>query len=566
MATDTASNATPVGIEFTETMRGFLSTSEKQDYQRGFEQGRKDGTPFEFTVTVVANDLDRLLKDPEHEASMSGTAQAPALSGKPLTIRDGRFHLLIKDPDRTQTRKMIYDMPMTAEDGRTFFLHGFKTIHDAQGPTMWSDTTTLFVTIHEGGDAGGAVVGKGIVKIHLNDFRRQLLSMKVRNAKDPLERLSAIARFGKFFSGALCETYGGIFARSNVFNPDAPPRQRRELRCGDPEFHFFETSDGVELKLTRFRGGPKGPVLLSPGFGTSALAYTIDTTATNLPEFLFEHGYDVWVFDYRASPDLPSARTQFTLDDIATKDYPAAVRTVRQITGAESIQVMAHCVGSLTFLMGMTAGLEGVRSAVCSALTLHPVAPPLNKIKAGLGLANVLSVLGVDTLSTDFDTHSNWIDRLYDKLLRLYPTQERCNSPVCRRILFMYGEVYDHDQLNNATHDALHEMFGVANMTTFKHITTMLRAGHAVNAEGAEDYLPHVDRLRLPIAFLHGEKNRLFLPAGSEATYELLRATNGPENYVRHVIPDYAHMDCFLGKNASRDVYPIILAELDKHN
>ena len=42
------------------------------------------------------------------------------------------------------------------------------------------------------------------------------------------------------------------------------------------------------------------------------------------------------------------------------------------MTGAPTVQVMAHCVGSMTFLMAMMAGLQGVRSAVSSALTLYP--------------------------------------------------------------------------------------------------------------------------------------------------------------------------------------------------
>ena len=149
-------------------------------------------------------------------------------------------------------------------------------------------------------------------------------------------------------------------------------RERRPLRFGEPDVHDFVTEDGVRLRLTRFRGGPKGPVILSPGFGTSALAYTLDTTDTNFPEYLYEHGYDVWVLDYRASPALPSGSTQFSLDDIATYDYPAAVEKVRAQAGAQSVQIMAHCVGSLTMLMALSLGLSGVRSAVASQLTLHP--------------------------------------------------------------------------------------------------------------------------------------------------------------------------------------------------
>jgi len=382
-----------------------------------------------------------------------------------------------------------------------------------------------------------------------------------------------MARFGRFFLGALNEVYGGVFARPSPFNPDAPPRERRPLRTGPPEIRTFQTRDGVGLKLTRFEGGRKGPVLLTPGFGTSALAFTIDTTETNLPEYLFERGYDVWILDYRASPDLPSASTQFTLDDVARYDYPAAVEQVLSVTGADSLQVMAHCVGSLTFLMALAAGLGGVRSAVCSQLTLHPRVVPLNKLRSGLYVANLLTAVGVDTLTTgeggedEAKDEKGWLERLYDGVLRVYPAgKERCESQVCRRILFMYGEVFDHDQLNPATHDALHEMFGVANLRTFKQIARSIRKGWVVSAEGEDVYLPASERFRLPITFLHGERNRLFLPEGSRLTWEHLARANGVSLYQRHLIPDYAHMDCFIGKNAARDVYPLVAADLDRHN
>ena len=130
----------------------------------------------------------------------------------------------------------------------------------------------------------------------------------------------------------------------------------------------------------------------------------------------------------------------------------------------------------------------------------------------------------------------------------------------------MYGEVFDHDQVNEATHEALHEAFGVANLETFKQISLAIRKGHVVSADGDDVYLPAAEALKLPIAFLHGEHNRLFLPEGSAVTYGYLRHKNGSEHYTRHVFKDYAHMDCFIGKNAARDVYPVVRAELDRYN
>lgn len=347
----------------------------------------------------------------------------------------------------------------------------------------------------------------------------------------------------------------------------ADDRVRRPLRCGEPTVYEFTTEDGVGLRLSRFQGGTKGPVILSPGFGTSSIAYTIDTTGTNYPEYLYEHGYDVWVLDYRASPLLPSAATQFTLDEIARYDYPAAVEKVRAEADVGSVQIMGHCVGSLTMLMALSLGLTGVRSAVASQLTLHPRAGALNELRAGIYAATVMDALGIDTLTTEFDDDPSWGERLYDRALAVYPSgDEPCDRPFCRRVMFMYGEVYEHDLLNDETHDHLDEAFGVANIKSLRQITKMLREDHAVSFDGDHDYLDGSEGMKLPIAFIHGENNRLFLPEGSLLTYEYLQERNGPELYSRHVIPGYSHMDCFIGRDAARDVYPVVTAQLDLHN
>ena len=542
---------TSVGIRFTETMRGHLSADPAA--------GRKE-TPLSFTVTITFDDLEAALADPPHKGRIEGTAHAPALSAAPLRVEDGVFHLFERDPEHPNGYFMRYRMPLRADDGRRFVLRGFKTLRDDKGIDMWRDTTTLAAWID---DAAGNTVGEGVVRIAIGDFARQLGTMEAVNAADKTAELWALSRFGLFFGDTLRKIYGKAAAPSDSL--PGTHRPTRPLRCGEGERVSVTTDDGVELRLTRYPGGAKGPVLLTPGFGTSTLAYTIDTVETNLPEFLFERGYDVWLLDYRSSPDLASASTQFTLDDIAQFDYPAAVAKVRSITGAESIQVMAHCVGSLTFLMAQALGLTGVRSAICSQLTLHPRPPDLNKIKSGLYLAELISAAGIDTLTTDFD--GDWADRTLDFVMRLYPSRYQYSaSPVLRRIKFLYGDVIQTDNLNRATYEAIPAMFGVANLKTFLHLSTIMRAGHAVASDGSERYLPHIDKLALPIAFLHGAENNLFKPEGSAETMRVLAERNGASLYGRHVIPRYAHMDCFIGKDALRDVYPLVATELDRHN
>jgi pimeloyl-ACP methyl ester carboxylesterase len=346
---------------------------------------------------------------------------------------------------------------------------------------------------------------------------------------------------------------------------ERPRERRRELRLPEPEIHLFPAADGAELRLIRYRTGTKGPLIVAPGFGTSTAAYTIDTVETNFPEFLAEHDYDIWLLDYRASPELEASRLPNTVDEIATLDWPAAVAKVREVTGAESVQVNAHCVGSMSFQMALLSGLEGVRHGICSCLGLFPEGPGLNKAKARLHIGPALTKIGIARMSTDY--HPDQLDdRVLDALMHLYPTKERCENPVCRRIEFLYGDVYDHDRLNDATHWAMHEWFGRASITTLSHVGRMLLANRLVDKHGRDTYLPHAERMRLPLTWLHGEHNNLFRPEGARRTIEWLSEQNGPDDYRLLMIEDYAHMDCWIGEHAARDVFPLVLEELDRHN
>ena len=564
--------APKMGLQFTETMRGFFTTSvkagdAKADYQKAWEQGKAANSKFHFTLTIISDDLDLLLENPAHRAKMVGTVTAPALSPEPLTVTDGQFNLFIADPNEVNTRRMEYRMKLTSEEGKTFFFSGYKVVRsDRVGLDSWADTTTLYITLHAGADANAPVSGKGRLHIEPLDFAKQMTTMQVTNAPNLRRRLEGMARFGQYFGGSLWNTYGGLGRRESIFDPKAPPRQKRPLRAEDPEIHFFKTSDNVELRLTRFKGGNKGPVMLSHGLGVSSLIFTIDTINTNLVEYLFAYGYDVWCLDFRASIELPEAsKLQSTGEDVATKDYPAAVAKIREVTGADSIQAVVHCWGSTTFFMAMLSGLQGVRSFVASQIATHIKAPVMTKLKTGLHVPEFLQKIGVPSLNAYVDKNRDWQNKLFDAALVAYPNEleELCDSPVCRRIAFMYAPLYEHEQLNDATHRAMHEMFGIANMRSFEHIGRLVNTGHLVGFDGKEIYLPNIERLNLPICFIHGKENACFQPESTKVTYELLREKFGAAQYNRHVIPNYGHIDCIFGKNAHVDVYPHILAHLE---
>ena len=332
------------------------------------------------------------------------------------------------------------------------------------------------------------------------------------------------------------------------------------------EVHSVPTSDGTAVRLTRYKFGTKGPLVLAPGYGNAARAFAIDTVPKNWVQYLGEHGYDVWLLDYRASPDLPSSFTQFTVDDIAMRDWPAAVETIRRETGQDEIQAMGHCVGGLSLFMAIGGGMQGLRSATFSSLAGHPIPTPGNQARAWARMATIFKTLGIKGLNTDYDPKS--LDgKLIEAVMKVVPFRHVYDNPVARRIYFIYGDVFDYENINKPTMEqAVPSFFGNGNITFFEHISLMIRASAARDKHGEDTYLSNLDAYKLPINFITGEHNKMFVPKGLQRTYDTRRRAHGPQDYTHHVIKNYAHLDLWLGTNAERDVWPTALAELEKHN
>ncbi len=554
------------GVQFTETMKGFVAFG-AESYEAGRDIGKESGNHFQFVLTIQSDDLEGMLDNPAHQSKLTGTVVSPALSDHPLSVSEGTLQILRPDDDQATAKQMRYQMTLTTVEGDRYRFEGHKKVHDQPGFDLWSDTTTLYAALRPlsprvelRGEA------KGILRIEPLDFIKQVRTIRARNVDGVSDRLKTIARFGDFFLGELYKSYGGILAPATVHDPAAPPRKRRALRLPPPEIVPLRTEDGADLRLTRHRAGNRGPVLLAPGMGTSTQAFTLDTIDVNLAEYLAAHAYDVWLFDYRASSAVDACRTQFSLDEIGRFDYPSAVRRVLEITGAESLQIIAHCVASAGLFTSLLGGHlpRGVRSVIASQFTPFVETTPLVEAKSRLHLPALLQSLGVDVLSTEFDVDAGFADQVYDTLLRLYPAEagQLCDSPVCRRIRFMWGETFAHENLNYATHRAVHEMFGDGNLALFRHLTAVVRAGKLVTRAGQDEYLPNLANVSVPITIVQGGRNTLFLPSASERSFEAMRSVRPDLRIERRLFEEYAHMDCFIGKSAVRDVFPFLLSEL----
>jgi cholesterol oxidase len=307
-------------------------------------------------------------------------------------------------------------------------------------------------------------------------------------------------------------------------------------------------------------------VLLVHGMGANPLTFTLDTIDVNMVEYLVHAGFDVWLQEWRGSTLLPTALSQFTADQVAYLDHPAAQVAVRAHTGRTELHVIAHCVGSITWMMSTLAGTTTPTSLVCSSVGLHPVGPPVTRLKAGLRLGSLLHRAGVGMLTTDSFTGESRGARLVDRVLRAYPIPEteRCDQAVCRRLAFIYGMGIHHRNVNELTHLTLHELFGPTDMTMMVHLSNMAHAQKVIRAEGPWDYLADLERLRLPITLMSGSENLVWTAESTKRTHDLLIESLGGDQFRRVVFDDYGHQDVFIGAEVAHDVFPTILEHLER--
>jgi pimeloyl-ACP methyl ester carboxylesterase len=329
---------------------------------------------------------------------------------------------------------------------------------------------------------------------------------------------------------------------------------RRTLTCPPPERIDFAAGDGSALMLHHISAGSRGPVIITPGTAMTALTYLIDTVPCNFIEFLAAQGFDIWLFDWRTSPLLDAHERPYTLDDVARYDWPAAVAEVRRRTGRDQVAVVAHCLSSPCFLLSLVRGYlptNHVRAFVASQVALHLNMTSVGTIKLKTRMDRLLP-RGNMIHQKLAELSGQISDLAVSALAVVIPKSYTCDNPTCPRHSATFGDVILHSRLNSPTHDLMGELIPECLTAFLKDVAVWGRKRTVLNQLD----LDHLDRLRLPIHFISGSENRMFIPLSTERTYRLLCDANGPSLYQRTVYPGFGHLDCFVGVGADEAIWP----------
>lgn len=332
----------------------------------------------------------------------------------------------------------------------------------------------------------------------------------------------------------------------------------------------FSTADGHDLNLVNVRGRrepTRGPVVLVHGAGVRGNIFRAPVER-NLVDTLVDEGYDVWLENWRASIEFEP--NEWTLDQAALYDHPAAVRAVVADTGADRVKAVIHCQGSTSFMMSVVAGLvPQVDTVVSNAVSLHPVVPRWSRFKIRYALPLVSRLL------TYFDP--GWGDSppdLRSKAITMMvkATHHECDNTACKLVSFTYGAgfpaLWRHENLTAETHaEFIPREFGAVPMSFFKQMARCVQAGRLVSYEDLpglpRDYTAQEPQTDARFVFLTGDRNLCFLPESQRRTHDYLSRVT-PGRSTLHVARGYSHLDLFLGRRAAQDVFPGIVEELDK--
>ncbi|KAM0285125.1 hypothetical protein ACHAQH_001553 [Verticillium albo-atrum] len=596
------------GFGFTEVMSGFvhrdtgLTGDKRSTYELAYRTAKSLCESARFFLSVQAFNTRSTIQEPDHSAMLTGTFVCPAISGSPFMVQRGDFNLFILDQKAPGTRNMTYDFDMRGIDGRTLHFHGYKVVDSsvALAPfQFWRATSTLYVTILEPcHDLDtlenceepwrlGKVVAKGIMHIQPSDFFSQILTM-TPTGSSLLKKAYSAASFLTYFTRKSLSLFLGPFTplqypsvSYNGYVNDTPTDASFVIVAQDnvkTKMHMWEsTNPDIETRN----------LIMIPGAAVDHQIYALPTIQFNAVNYFTRAGYRVFIPVHRIG-QLMVAQNNWTTYD-ARLDLRACLEYIRENYAdgnaeGNKIYAIAHCMGSVAFSTGLLDGTipsDWILGITASQVFMNPLWSTLNSAKALAGPVSLdkayKMVLG-NWFSCSTAKDDSFFQRMLNEVLRFYPEEraEICNNASCHRCTLVFGRCWNHRNLNEATHRQIDRFFGGVNMTQLHLLMKQGLDGHVMTNGPLFQRLTterNIRRLRgIPFLLFVGRDNAVLTPEATERTYETLcdvfgstgGNTNGGIQYRRRVVPDYGHLDCWMGRNAWKDVYPFVREEVDR--
>ncbi|KAM0716381.1 hypothetical protein Q7P37_007826 [Cladosporium fusiforme] len=521
---------------------------------------------------------------------LSGTLDCPRLSSEQMVIEKGVLTLFEQDLSEACQRVMRYRFTAVTSSGTTFLVTGKKLINPSVTCSpfrLWQATTTLLLEVKV---KDGPVLGSGQLKLSLRDFVDQLRTLRI-SGSSLQDRRGLFVDFFWFFTCQLMRRFLSPVAPAE-YPGEAPVTSHSDPKDGQ------KTSPKTEVKLTASDGvhstlrmwdpkmsqeeerHPAIDVLFIPGASVSHWIFASPYIKQNAIEHFTNKGYRCWClttrFGKQSADDDGTTNASTSYD--ARLDIAAALKEINRHHAERSSHhhapyVVAHCVGSLSLssaLLDGTIQRTSISGITASQIFLHPVLQPLNGLKARSSLTKLYHLLAGGWFPLDItraQSSNSIVQSTLDTLLRFYPVtsaREICNSTVCNRCLLPFGRLWNHQNLNKATHDNLHRIFGGVSIRCVEHLAKSGKQQAVLDGDSRSMLTENnLQRLAgIPVLLVSGAENNVYSSRSTLKTLPVLGARG--ESVRRKVFPDVGHLCGWMGERgaAPGGMYETVEAEV----
>jgi len=298
-------------------------------------------------------------------------------------------------------------------------------------------------------------------------------------------------------------------------------------------------------------------VILVHGLATNRYDIDFPDPRLSLARYLFKKGFDVWVIELRGAGKsyqrnllrrYLNFRYRWTFDDHVFKDLPVLVSHIQKATGAKKLHWVGHSLGGTLIY----AAIETLGNGVCaSGVTIGAAM----SAEARSGIIKFLLRL----------------DLLYKSIPALpVKTVAKALLPFSRQVIPLEDNYYfsadnmDPQTLRTAMKMALENV----STTLFLQMHDWYRKDHFTSLDGFS-FRDHLKDIKAPFLVCAGSVDGLTPSPDVHTAFRRISSKDkkfiefGKEQGSR---TEYGHVDLILGKNAPREVYPVIADWLIRHD